>query len=123
MRSLIPGVALAGTLALAGCGQSTSLYVWGPYQDSVWKSTYGEGVTDVGADIDALNATVERAIASGKQPPPGMHAHIGMLYSQRGELDTALAAFEAEKELYPEAEHFMDFLIGRIRGEAPEGGE
>ena len=123
MRRAISRAALLGALALAGCGQSKSLYVWGPYQDSVWKATYGEGVTDVGADIDALNATVERAYADCKLPPPGMHAHIGMLYSQRGELDTALAAFEAEKELYPEAEHFMDFLIGRIRGETPEGGE
>ena len=107
-------------LLICACAGTPTYYEWGGYSDAVWNATSGDGQADLGADIDALNATVEKASAGGKRVPPGMHAHIGMLYARRGELDTALAAFESEKELFPESAQFMDMLIGRIRGDEQE---
>ena len=104
----------------SACAGTSTYYEWGDYSDAVWRATSGDGQMDIGADIDALNATVEKAATGGKRVPPGMHAHIGMLYARRGELDTALAAFESEKGLFPESAHFMDLLIGRIRGDNAE---
>ena len=110
-------------LLISACQGTPTYYEWGNYSDAVWTATSGDGQTDIGADIDSLNATVERASANGKRVPPGMHAHIGMLYARRGEHDTALAAFESEKELFPESTRLMDFLIGRIRGNGADVSE
>lgn len=118
MRSAVGALCLA--VLMTACAGTPSYYEWGPYSDAVWRATSGDGQLDIGADIDALNATVEKAAMGGKRVPPGMHAHIGMLYARRGELDTALAAFESEKELFPESAHFMDLLIGRIRGDGSD---
>lgn len=117
MRAAILGAALA--LVLSACGGPSSYYAWNGYGRSVWNVTSGEGVADIGEDIDTLSATIEQARASAKPIPPGMHAHLGMLHAQRGELDLAAAAFESEKELFPESAVFMDRLLARLRGEEP----
>lgn len=108
-------VIAAAICALTSCQQrGRSLYAWGNYQDSVWRLTHAEGAADVDADIDSLTQTVERTRQEGRRVPPGMHAHLGLLYSMRGELDTAQAAFESERELYPESATFIDGLIERM---------
>ncbi|MEM6671824.1 MAG: DUF4810 domain-containing protein [Planctomycetota bacterium] len=119
MRVHILGAALA--LALSACQTQSSYYAWGGYAVSVWNVTSGEGVADIGEDIDTLTATIEEARASARPIPPGMHAHLGMLHSLRGEIDLAAAAFESEKELYPESVVFMDRLLAGLRGEDPMG--
>ena len=108
-------VIAAAICALTACQQrGNSLYAWGSYEDSVWSLTHAEGATDVDAQIDSLTQTVERARQEGRAIPPGMHAHLGLLYSMRGELDTARAAFESERELYPESTTFINGLIERM---------
>ena len=107
----------ATAIALALCGCSTPLkYEWGAYQDSVFNLTEREGQIDVDGWIDSLEQTVEKARASDRPIPPGMHAHLGLLYSMRGDLDTALAALESEKELYPESAVFVDGIRQRMQG-------
>lgn len=102
-------------LALAGAScAGPSIYEWGPYQESVYDLTANAGQVDVGAWIDQLNLTVEKARAEERPIPPGMHAHIGLLYTMQGQLDTAAAAFESEKELYPESAVFVDRLRQRM---------
>ncbi len=93
------------------------MYAWGNYEDSVWHLTHAEGAADVDAWIDSLSRTIEKARAEEKPVAPGLHAHMGLLYSMRGELDLAQAAFETERELFPESESFINGVIARMGGD------
>ncbi len=110
-------VIAAAICALTACQQNRSRYAWAHYEDSVWSMTHAEGAADIDAQIALLQETVEGAGQSGRAIPPGMHAHLGMLYSMRGERDIARAAFESERELYPESTAFIDGLIARMGGD------
>ncbi|MEM7200533.1 MAG: DUF4810 domain-containing protein [Planctomycetota bacterium] len=110
-------LALAAAVTAAACSSTPQRYEWGSYQESVYLLTAGEGQVDVDAQIQAMNATVEQARQRDRPVPPGMHAHIGLLYSMRGELDLATAAFETERELYPESAGFINGMLTRMRAQ------
>lgn len=105
----LPGIA-AGLL-LAGCAPTHSppLYQWDAYQPQVYEYFKGEKGPD--AQIEALEAALERIRAKGSMPPPGFHAQLGMLYSSVGKTGQATQEFEAEKALFPESSAYMDFLM------------
>ncbi|MEZ2863504.1 DUF4810 domain-containing protein [Proteus terrae] len=63
------------------------------------------------AQIDALKKSIELSRAKSLGIPPGLHAHLGMLYGATGALDLAMAEFNEEKALYPESAEFMDRLM------------
>lgn len=48
--------------------------------------------------------------------PPGLHAHLGMLYGNTGHTDLAMAEFNTEKAAFPESAPFMDFLMSKDKG-------
>lgn len=109
------GVALLlGTLA--SCQQGRGIYHWGPYETSVWNVTHADGAADIDAEIAAFGEVIEKARLTDTPVAPGMHAHLGLLYSMKGQLDAARAAFESERELYPESAAFIDGLIERMGG-------
>lgn len=118
MRRFIPCLLVLG---LAACQSSTSRYAWGAYDASVLAITNGEGTEDLGAQVEGFERAIEVARTSDSLIPPGLHAHLGMLYALRGSLDLAQAAFESERELYPESAVLMDRLIGNLGG-AQEAG-
>ena len=116
-------MARAALAALALCAASCvssppRRYVWGGYESSVWRVTCAPDALDVGAEIVEMNELVERAKAEGRPVPPGLHAYVGYLYSLSGDLDTAAAAFESEKELYPESTVFIDGIMARLRAKS-----
>ena len=107
--------------AIAGlcvaCATTPSRYEWGDFESCIYDVTTNAGGVDVVAEIDRLTLVVEKARESGKLVPPGLHAHLGYLYSLNGEVDTAVAAFESEKELYPESTVFIDGILKRIEAQ------
>lgn len=105
--------------SLAAACRSPSLYEWGGYEDSVYAVTRSAGEVDVGAEIERLTQVVERSRQRDKPVPPGVHAHLGYLHSLAGDLDTAVAAFESEKEQYPEATVFIDGILQRMGADQP----
>ncbi len=109
-------VIAAAICSLTACRQQSSYYTWGTYEQSVWELTHAEGATDVDVQIQKLTEQVERTRQEGGRIPPGLHAHLGLLHSMRGELDTAQAAFESERELFPESATFIDGVIKRMQG-------
>ncbi len=110
-------VIAAAICSLTSCQQrQSSYYDWGSYEDSVWQLTHAEGSRDVDQQIQSLVEQVERTRQEDGRIPPGLHAHLGLLYSMRGELDTAKAAFESERELFPESATFIDGVIKRMEG-------
>lgn len=99
---------------LAGCGGTRSLYAWGDYEESVYAVCAEPGAIDVGREVERLVQLVKASAEAKVDVAPGVHAHLGYLYSLQGDLDTATAAFLSEKELYPESAVFIDGLLARI---------
>lgn len=107
----------AAALLLASCAGNSSRYVWGGFESTVYSTTAGighDGTEDVETLIQLAEQDIERATVSEKLIPPGLHAQLGLLYSLRGDLSLAAAAFEAEMELYPESRTFLSGVIERM---------
>ncbi|MDR1646886.1 MAG: DUF4810 domain-containing protein [Zoogloeaceae bacterium] len=96
-------------LAFSGCATAPeSLYAWGSYEEQVYAHFNGASRE---AEIEALERDLEHANASGKTPPPGFFAHLGLLYLETGKDEKAVECFTTEKTRFPEAAAFMDFLL------------
>lgn len=104
------GLLLLAALA-SGCTPAPKqLYQWDAYQPSVYKH-YQADTANLNEQVQKLEASIEKAYAKGVSVPPGMHAHLGMLYFNTGREDDARAQFNAEKSLFPESTHFMDYIL------------
>ncbi|EMD9443050.1 DUF4810 domain-containing protein [Burkholderia cepacia] len=103
--------ATAAAMLLAGCAAPTTppLYQWNGYQPQVYE--YFKGQSSPQQQIDALEKALQEIRAKGNKPPPGFHAHLGMLYASVGNGQQATQSFEAEKALFPESAPYMDFLM------------
>ncbi len=104
------GLLLLVTLA-TGCVQTPpKLYQWDSYQPSVYQH-YQADTANLTEQVEILEAAVEKAQAGGVSVPPGLHAHLGMLYFNTGREQDARVQFAAEKALFPESTHFMDYIL------------
>ena len=115
VRHILMLIVCGGGLALAGCApQKETLYQWEGYQTQVYE--YFKGVPgDTDQQIAVLEEGLQKISASGKTPPPGYHAQLGLLYSLKGNPNQTMQQFQAEKMLYPESVVFMDFLIANAK--------
>lgn len=104
--------ALPLLLSFLGC--SSTHYDWGHYEDSVLVVTQRPDGFDFAAEIDALETQAEKTANKDRILPPGFHAHLGYLLTVAGDAEGARRHFEAEKELFPESERFMDWLIVQL---------
>lgn len=104
-------MAIVTALLLTGCAAPTTppLYQWNGYQPQVYE--YFKGKTSPQEQIDALEKALQEIRAKGNTPPPGFHAHLGMLYASIGDAQRAGQEFQAEKQLFPESSSYMDFLM------------
>jgi len=107
------GLALAASFSLAGCRTApTTIYQWEGYQPQVYQHFKGESADQ---QIAVLEKGLQTIGASGATPPPGYHAHLGMLYALTGKQDQMLAQFADEKKLFPESAVYMDFLTSKVK--------
>ncbi|AJY13739.1 DUF4810 domain-containing protein [Burkholderia dolosa] len=108
--------ATAAVLLLAGCANTTPpLYQWTGYQPQVYE--YFKGQKSPQEQIDALEKALQEIRGKGHMPPPGFHAHLGMLYASIGSEQQAEQELQAEKQLFPESSTYMDFLLKKKTGE------
>ncbi|MHA7846443.1 DUF4810 domain-containing protein [Serratia sp. D1N4] len=111
----IGGVLLAATL-LGGCATPEKpLYNWDGYQKTVYQY-YQQDASSPEEQIASLKEILEKSRAKGQAVPPGLHAHLGMLYVKTGRTELAMAEFSTEKSLFPESAPFMDFLMSKDKG-------
>ncbi|WP_439886412.1 DUF4810 domain-containing protein [Pseudomonas sp. MBLB4123] len=102
---------LAAATLLGGCvSQPKPLYHWVGYQEQVYAHFKNDG-SGPEQQIAALEASLQEARAQDAVPPPGFHAHLGMLYAEVGKADQVRQQFETEKTLFPESAPYMDFLL------------
>lgn len=112
MKRMMLSVVMPAALLLTGCVQQPKmLYQWEGYQAQVYEFFKGEGSTE--EQIDELEKGLQLIRAKGNTPPPGYHAHLGMLYARLGRDDQVRQQFETEKTLFPESTRYIDFLMSR----------
>jgi hypothetical protein len=103
---------VAAALMLVGCAQPgpKPLYQWAGYQTAVYQHLKADGA-DPGAQIATLEAQIEKNTVAGEASPPGMHAHVALLYSKMGDDVAAQRHLQAERALFPESAAYVDFLL------------
>ena len=107
-------LASAAALLLSGCADDSprQLYYWdGAYTSSVYEYLTEEG--DAGAQIAALEESLQKAYQRAAKAPPGLHAHLGLLYLSQGNGAKFKAYVEKEAELYPESRDYAMFLLNQ----------
>lgn len=112
-------LALIASLALVGCAQPgpKPLYQWAGYQPAVYQYMKSNG-SEPGAQIAALEAQIEKNKVAGEANPPGMHAHLALLYSKTGDDVAAQRHLEAERAQFPESAAYVDFLLKSAKKDA-----
>jgi hypothetical protein len=111
LKSIIRSMAAAAALlTLTACASKPTLYEWGSYPSSLYSYLKGSGV-DMGAQIIQLEQHLQKTAAVGKNPPPGLHGHLALLYSKTGNDSKAIANLERERQLFPESAAYIDFLL------------
>lgn len=106
--------------ACAGGAKEPSLYHWGSYPNSVYQGMSNNMSPD--EQLDILNQYLDESQVQEYAVAPGVHAQMGMLYTLLGQSQQAEDAFIEEKNLFPEAERFMGFLLKKptvSNGEKP----
>lgn len=104
---LISGLTI---LLLSGCAtRHEPLYYWGDFQNQQYAYFKGEkGPED---SILQLERIREEAKSRGKLVPPGLQAHLGMLYGVTGRTDMFEQNLGAERQQFPESTAYLDFLL------------
>ena len=98
-------------LVLTGCQTARPLYYWGHYEGEAYLSYSKPGKVAAEQQILDLQEDIQKAAAANLPVHPGLHAHLGYLYSQQGKPDLARKEFELEKSLFPESAAFIDRLL------------
>ena len=101
-------------MLLSGCADDSprQLYYWdGAYTGSVYEYLSEEG--DAGAQIAALEESLQKAYQRAAKVPPGLYAHLGLLYLSQGNGAKFKAYVEKEAELYPESRDYTIFLLNQ----------
>ena len=115
MKPIKTLIALGLASLLAACAHNNTLYHWGAYQPQVY--AYMQGSPDgIEKQITTLEADLQKMRSIGKNPPPGYHAHLGMLYSHLGKQDAVVQSFKTEMALYPESKPYMESLLKKAGG-------
>ena len=107
-------LASAAALLLSGCADDSPRqpYYWdGAYTSSVYEYLTEEG--DAGSQIAALEESLQKAYQRAAKVPPGLHAHLGLLYLSQGNGAKFKAYVEKEAELYPESRDYAMFLLNQ----------
>lgn len=96
---------------LAGCTTPQTLYSWGTYPQQNYLMYAAPEKATATEQTTKLEAEVEKSKAKGLAVPPGLYAHLGLLYLQMQNSQKATQYFELERQVYPESTVLMDRLL------------
>ncbi len=106
---------------LSGCCASRqSMYYWGDYEPLIYDMYVNPGMADPATQIEKLTATIQKAQSVDKPVPPGLYAHLGLMYAREGNLGLAAEALNEEKLHFPESATFIDGLMKRAKLESKQ---
>lgn len=114
-KEKIFALSVAGCLLLSGCASGPQrLYQWESYQPQVYEYFKAQG-SGPEEQITVLERDIQKIRSQGRTPPPGYHAHLGLLYSKVGKMDQVAQQLETEKTLFPESAPYMDFFLVKFK--------
>jgi len=102
-------------IALTACKTTEPLYYHGSYNKAVYSYLKGDDASPEN-QIASLQQLIQQASAKGKKVAPGVHAHLGLLYFDTGNIEEGQRHFEQEKALFPESTHYLNFLLSSRKG-------
>ena len=106
---------LAVVSSLGACANKTpTLYSWQGYQANL-DAYFRASSLSPAAQAQLMETDLQKIQASGFAAPPGYHAHLGLLYAERGDLDRFQQQVQLEKTQFPESQTFMDFLLRNFK--------
>lgn len=106
--------AIGVSTLVAGCAKPPQEhYHWGQYEALILGMYTEPGSADPLTQIEKLTADIQQAEADGKPTPPGIYAHLGMMYAENGDIARAEEAFLEERNRFPEAAVFIDGMMHR----------
>lgn len=111
---------VAGALLLAGCQTTRPLYYWGNYEKVLYLTYAKPDKATLELQREKLQEDVQQAEGRGLLTPPGLHAQLGYVYYQMGDVREAVTEFGLEKLLFPESAVFMDRMIEKAKGSPAE---
>lgn len=104
-------------LALVGCVSTPSvLYSWGSYPEQSYLMYSQPQKASPSAQIQKLEAEVEKSKAKNLAVPPGLYAHLGLMYAEENNMNRAAEYFQLERQVYPESTVLMDRLLKQLTG-------
>ena len=113
--------ALLAFVLLASCATQKPTYYWGHYEPLIYDMYHKPGKAEPGVQIDKLTQDIQRAQDNGLKVPPGLHAHLGLMYAIQGNVAQSQAAFLKEKTLYPESAVMIDGMLKRANERHKQG--
>lgn len=104
-----------GGLTLVGCAtQQSALYSWGSYPEQTYLMYSQPQKAPPSLQIQKLEAEIEKSRAKNLAVPPGLYAHLGLMYSEENNLIKATEYFQLERQTYPESTVLMDRLLQKM---------
>lgn len=100
-------------LILVGC-ESTQLYSWGSYEEDLF--VYYTEPSQQEAVVADHVAFLDKVMARGQTPAPGLLAEAGTFYLQAGNTEQALVYYQLEYDTWPESRALMGSLIENLGG-------
>ena len=106
--------AISLVLLLGGCANNQTMYHWGNYENLVYEMYKNPGKATPDQQLNTLRKDIEIAASKGKAVPPGVYAHMGMLYASIGDSEQAKQSLNEELAHYPESAIFLDGMLNRL---------
>ena len=110
--------ALISMLAACAAKGPGPLYLWEAFPRQQYDALLRGGFSP-DEHIRQLEAHAEKARAANVALPPGLRAHLGMLYLGAGNADRARELWKAEILAFPESSAYMDQLIRKLDSPMP----
>lgn len=103
-------------LLITGCvKQPKPMYSYNDYSERYYQSKKDFSPETALELQKSIESSIENAPQSSTgRVAPGMYANLGYIYLKSGNNDKAIENFKKEKNVYPEAGHFMDRMIKKV---------
>ena len=115
MKAVLLALMLLVMLGMTGCETTKPLYHWGNYTSLTCLQYTKPDKATAEFQIEKLNEDLEKGSSKNLGAPPGLHAHLGYLHLQTGQIDKGVQHLQTEKRLFPESAQMIDGMIENLR--------
>lgn len=104
---------LFALLLLTGCAAGPKpLYYWGNFPDQTYLMYSAPAKATASQQIEKLQADIQKAKAAQLGVPPGLYAHLGLMYLNEGNVQKSEEYFNLERQVYPESTTLINRMLG-----------